>query len=116
MDGRATATHLFRLALETFLCLVRPPPGKGRLPRVEHTLVKRVHAGVLGNLGLDGHCYCPPAVGRMPQVLHQRTVLLFPAIEALVAQEANHIVGVVWERPEHESGLCELGRQTCQIQ
>jgi hypothetical protein len=41
-------------------------------------------------------------------MLAQRVIALFPAIHALLAEEANNIVGIIRERQEEETGSCKL--------
>lgn len=107
LGGRWLA-YLFGLAFPRLLRVIRPLPGKSRLPRLDHARVERVHLGQVPELLLDGSNNSPAAVGHVLEVFDQRIVVLFPAIQMLVAQEADDIVRVRRCGLEDEAGSGKL--------
>lgn len=61
---------------------------------------------------VDGLCHgnpCPPTVWAMLEMLNRRVILVFPAIEILVAEVARHVVRVEFSGVKVEAGFGELG-------
>lgn len=60
------------------------------------------------NLGLHRSTHGPAAARRVLDVFHQRVVTLLPAVHALLAEEADYVVGVVGPWLEEEACAGEL--------
>lgn len=100
--------YLLGFALEPLLGLVRPPPRESRLPRVDHLWVEGMYSCEVVYFRLHGRGDGPAAAGRVFQVFDQRIIVLLPAVEILMAEEAGDVVGAAGLRLVHETGSCEL--------
>lgn len=101
-------SYLFGLALEALLCLVRPSPCEGRLPRLDHGWVEGVHLPVVAVAGFDCRQNGPTACWRVLEVLLDGVVVFLPTSERLGAQKTHHIVGTLGVRVEEEAGFRKL--------
>lgn len=104
------ATYLLGLAFPSPLSVVRPPAGESRLPRFNHGWLAGVLLRIVANLSFDSGNYGPTAVAGVRQMLLERVVACLPAVQALLAQEACDIVGILWAWVEEETSVGELAR------
>lgn len=108
VQGMAAPSYLLRLAAPALSVLMRPPSSKGGLPGLGHQRVPGILTRIIAQLGF----YCggdgPAAFGRVLQVLLEGSVVLFPAVEGLVAEETDDVVGVAGQRLEEEASIGHL--------
>lgn len=101
-------TYLFCFANPALLSLVRPSVAKGSKASLGHARLHGIDGGKLIVANLYSSKHSPAAMRGVCQVLTEGVVACLPAIEALVAEEALHIVGVVDVWVEVESSFGEL--------
>lgn len=113
--GERSEANLLDFAFPTLLSLVRPSPGKCGLARLEHERLAGIFFPVVSDVGLDGGNDSPAAMRRMLQMLKKRVIARLPAIESLVAEETDDIVGAAGKGAEIEARTRQLRRGSRQV-
>jgi hypothetical protein len=63
---------------------------------------------ILVEFGFDGGHNSPATVGGVLEVLHEGVITGFPTVKAILAEEADGIVRVIWGRRKVKASFGEL--------